>query len=80
MKLLGLLDHALAVDERIRSKLVNLRKNGKTYVGLQKEITELTNQLEAAVDRAETEDARAILYREECGWPGSGVRTAIVMS
>ncbi len=58
-KLLGLLDQALAVDEGIRGKLVELRKNGKTDAGLQKEITELTNQLEAAVDRAEAEDARA---------------------
>jgi chromosome segregation ATPase len=58
-KLLGLLEQALAVDERVRGKLEELRKNGKTDAGLQKEITKLTNQLEAAVDRAEAEDARA---------------------
>ncbi len=56
-KLLGLLDRALAVDLAVRGKLEELSKNGKTDAGLQKEITDLTNQLEAAVDRAEAEDA-----------------------
>ena len=58
-RLLGLLDQSLAVDEVVRGKLEELRKNGKTDAGLQKIITELANQLEAAVDRAEAEDARA---------------------
>jgi hypothetical protein len=56
-KLLGLLDRALAVDEAVRRKLEELSTNGKTDAGLQTEITELANQLEAAVDRAEAEDA-----------------------
>ncbi len=56
-RLVGLLDRALAVDTAVRSKLEELGKNGKTDAGLEKEITELANQLEAAIDRAEAEDA-----------------------
>ena len=46
---LGSLDQAFAIDGAIRGKLEQLSKSGKTDAGLQKEIADATNQLEAVM-------------------------------
>jgi hypothetical protein len=56
-KVLGLLDQALAIDGNVQSMLEQLSKNAKSDAGLQKDITDGANQLEAIVDRAEDERA-----------------------
>jgi hypothetical protein len=56
---LALLEQAFAFDETIQGKLAQLAKNGKIDAGLQKEIADSTNQLEATLDRAEADSAIA---------------------
>ncbi len=56
---LAMLEQAFKLDKRIRGKLVQLTENGKIDVGLQKEIADSTNELEAVLDRADAESALA---------------------
>jgi hypothetical protein len=56
-RLLGLIDEALSIDGKVQAMIEELSKNTKSDPGLQKEITDRANQLEAIVDRAEDERA-----------------------
>jgi hypothetical protein len=58
--MLASLEHAFLIDETIRVKLNLLARKEKTDAGLQKEIEDLANQLETAVDRTETARAEAL--------------------
>jgi hypothetical protein len=55
VRVLELLNQALVMDGKVRAMLDQLSKNAKLDAGLQKEIAESTNKLEAIVDRAEDE-------------------------
>lgn len=56
-KSLELLKQAFTADATIRGKLAQKGKNGKTEAEFDKEITDLTNQLEAVLDQAEAESS-----------------------
>jgi hypothetical protein len=58
-RVLALLDQAIPIDEQVRTKLEQLIKNGKPDDPLQKEIRDLTNQLQALLYQAEEEQAAA---------------------
>jgi len=56
---LAALDRAIPIEEQIRTKLEQLIKNGKPDDPLRKEIQDLTNQLQALVDQAESDRSAA---------------------
>jgi hypothetical protein len=51
------IDEAISIDGNVRGKLEQLAKSGKSDAGVQKEIRDSTNQLEALIDRAEVTGA-----------------------
>ena len=53
-QILTMLDQAMLLENTIRAELDRLAKGGKTDPPLQKEIRDLTNQLQKVVDQAET--------------------------
>ncbi len=58
-KALESLGQAFEIDETIRRKLEQISQDGKSDEPQRKEITDSTNQLEALLDQAEAENARA---------------------
>jgi len=56
---LAALDRAIPIEEQVRTKLEQLIKNGKPDDPLRKEIQDLTNQLQALVDQAESDRSAA---------------------
>jgi hypothetical protein len=54
-RVLALLDKAISIEEQLRSKLNHVAKEGNLGSLLQKEIRELTGQLQAIVEEAEAE-------------------------
>ncbi|MFI5458399.1 MAG: hypothetical protein ACHRXM_23460 [Isosphaerales bacterium] len=56
---LAALDRAIPIEEHVRTKLEQLIKNGKPDDPLRKEIQDLTNQLQALVDQAESDRSAA---------------------
>jgi hypothetical protein len=58
---IALVDQACSIDGTVRGKLEQFERTGKADATLQKEITESTNQLEAVINRAESERAAALI-------------------